>query len=194
MNTTAIKLDARRRLRAMYYATLIGAAALLLSSCAGVTPADYAKATPKLVLEEYFDGEVQAWGMFQDRGGKVVRRFTVSIIGTWENNKGKLVEDFVYDDGEKDRRIWNITRNADGSYTGSADDVIGTAAGTSAGNALNWKYTLALPVDGTVYHVQLNDWMYLVNDDVLINRAVMSKFGFRVGEVLITFKRKERAS
>jgi hypothetical protein len=169
-------------------------AALLVSSCAGVTTSDYANSKPKLVLEEYFNGELQAWGMFLDRGGKVVRRFTVDIKGTWNDNKGELVENFVFDDGEKDQRIWNITRNPDGSYTGAANDVVGPAIGQSEGSAVNWQYTMSLPVDGSVYEVKLNDWMYLVNENVLMNRAVMSKFGFRVGEVVITFKRREQAS
>lgn len=194
MNSNASQFPAHARMRNWLKVSLLLAAAIFLTSCAGVTTADYANAKPKFVLEEYFDGEVEAWGMFQDRGGKVVRRFTVKIIGTWESNNGKLVEDFVYDDGEKDQRIWEISRNSDGSYTGKASDVVGQATGKSEGNALNWHYTLALPVDGTIYHVQLDDWMYLVNKDVLINRAVMSKFGFRVGEVFITFKRKGQNS
>lgn len=194
MNTKIKLFDFPSFLRRRVVITLLIATAIVLSSCAGVTTSDYADAKPKLVLEEYFDGELEAWGMFLDRGGKVVRRFTVDIKGTWNNNNGELVEDFVFDDGEKDRRIWNITRNADGSYTGTADDVVGSAIGQSDGNALNWKYTLSLPFDGNIYEVGLNDWMYLVNKDVLINRAVMSKFGFRVGEVLITFKRKEQSS
>ena len=181
-------------LRAVVATTLLCVAALLVSSCAGVTTSDYANSKPKLVLEEYFNGELQAWGMFLDRGGKVVRRFTVDIKGTWNDNKGELVENFVFDDGEKDQRIWNITRNPDGSYTGAANDVVGPAIGQSEGSAVNWQYTMSLPVDGSVYEVKLNDWMYLVNENVLMNRAVMSKFGFRVGEVVITFKRREQAS
>jgi len=179
--------------RAMVWTAFVFTA-LILSSCAGVTTSDYASTKPKLVLEEYFDGEIQGWGMFLDRGGKVVRRFTVDIKGTWKENNGELVEDFVFSDGETDRRIWKITRNADGSYTGTSGDVVGPAIGQSEGSALNWKYTMSLPFDGTIYEVQLNDWMYLVNRDVMMNRAIMRKFGFRVGEVVITFKRKEQSS
>lgn len=163
----------------------------LLTGCAGVSPEDYRNSTPRLQLDEYFNGVVDAWGMFQDRSGKVVRRFTVVLNGKWTGNRGVLEEDFVYDDGEKQRRVWTIVREGNDRYTGTADDVIGQAEGKAAGNALNWHYTLALPVDGKVYHVKLNDWMYLVNERVMINRAVMSKFGIRLGEVLITFRKRE---
>ena len=76
-----------------------------------------------------------------------------------------------------------IVRNADGN-------VIGQAAGESGGNAFNWKYTLALPVDGRVYHVNFDDWMFLMNENVMLNRAVMSKFGFRLGEVTLSFRKR----
>ena len=67
------------------------------------------------------------------------------------------------------------------------DDVVGAAEGRAAGNALNWRYTLSLPVDGKVYAVQFDDWMYLMSDRVMLNKAAMSKFGFSLGEVTLSF-------
>jgi hypothetical protein len=64
---------------------------------------------------------------------------------------------------------------------------VGVAEGRSAGNALNWRYTLSLPVDGKVYEVQFDDWMYLMDDKVMLNKAVMSKFGIYLGEVTLSF-------
>jgi hypothetical protein len=164
----------------------LGAAALT-AGCAAPQPADYAAETPALDLRRYFNGELTAHGIFTDRSGKVVRRFVVRMVGTWDGDNGVLDEDFVYSDGEKQKRVWRITRLGDGSYTGRADDVIGEATGRAAGNALNWRYTLALPVDGTVYHVQFDDWMYLMDERVMLNKAVMSKFGIRLGEVTLAF-------
>ena len=57
------------------------------------------------------------------------------------------------------------------------------------GNALQWKYTLLLPVDGKTYEVQFDDWMLLMNDEVMLNKSEMRKFGFKLGEVVIAFKR-----
>jgi hypothetical protein len=39
-------------------------------------------------LERCFDGTVDAWGYFQDRGGKVVRCFKVEIQCRWEGDDG----------------------------------------------------------------------------------------------------------
>jgi hypothetical protein len=65
--------------------------------------------------------------------------------------------------------------------------VAGVASGRTAGNAFQWAYTLKLPVDGTVYEVQFDDWMYLMDERVMLNRATMSKFGIRLGEVTLSF-------
>lgn len=165
------------------------AAALAAAGCAGPTPADYAAERPLLDLREYFNGDVTAYGIFTDRSGRVVRRFTVLMKCSWDGDHGVLDEYFAYADGETQRRVWRLKKMPDGRYTGTADDVIGEASGQAAGNAFNWRYTLALPVDGKVYHVQFDDWMYLVDERVMLNTAVMSKFGFRLGEVTLAFTR-----
>jgi len=163
---------------------------VLAAGCAGPEPAQYAAEKPVLDLKTYFNGTIDAWGVFQDRSGKVVRRFTVLMRCSWQGDVGTLDEDFSYSDGTKEKRIWTIRKLADGRYTGTAADVVGEAQGTAAGNALNWKYTLALPVDGRTWHVEFDDWMYLVDERVMLNRATMSKFGVRLGEVLLSFTKR----
>lgn len=150
---------------------------------------DYANTSPRFALEEYFNGELTAHGMVQDRSGKVLRRFTVAMVGTWQGNKGTLEEDFVYDDGEQQRRVWHIEKRADGHYTGTAADVVVPAKGQTQGFALNWRYTLAVPVEGKVWHINFNDWMYQLDEKRVINRAEMTKFGFKVGEVTLWIER-----
>jgi hypothetical protein len=166
------------------------AAAALVAGCAGPVPADYAAEKPVLDLKQYFNGELVAHGIFTDRSGKVARRFTVQMTGTWNGRQGTLDERFTYSDGKTERRVWRLTDEGNGRWTGRADDVVGVAEGISAGNALNWRYTLALPVDGKVYEVQFDDWMYLMDDRVMLNKAVMSKFGFRLGEVTLSFTKR----
>ena len=110
--------------------------------------------------------------------------------GSWNGDDGVLDEDFTYSDGKKERRVWRLKKLPGGRYTGTADDVVGTAQGQAAGNALHWGYTLRLPVDGKVYEVQFDDWMYLMDERVMLNKAVMSKFGIRLGEVTLAFTKK----
>jgi hypothetical protein len=178
-----------RRLAAAGLLALAGATSLGLAGCASPTPADYASQGPLLDLRQYFNGKLLAHGLVTDRSGKVLQRFTVALTGSWVGDTGTLDERFTYADGRQETRVWTIQRGADGRYLGTAADVLGQAQGQAAGNALNWRYTLLLPIDGRTWEVQFDDWMFLVDDKVMLNRAVMSKFGIRVGEVLLSFQR-----
>ena len=176
-------------------ATLATAAlALVLSAtltgCGSQQINDYAAQKPVLELRDYFNGTLDAYGVFTDRSGKVVKRFTVVMKGTWVGDDGVLDEDFSYSDGTVQKRIWRLKRLGNGKYSGTADDVVGTADGQQSGNAFNWTYTMALPVDGKVYEVQFDDWMYLMTDKIMLNKATMSKFGFRLGEVTLSFTKR----
>jgi hypothetical protein len=177
-------------LRSRTFALLLAAAlAAVLVGCAAPRPTDYATEQPVLDLKEYFNGDITAHGIFTDRSGKVVRRFTVLMRCSWQGDDGVLDEAFTYSDGKQERRVWRLKKRPDGRYTGTADDVVGTAEGQAAGNAFQWRYTLRLPVDGKVYDVQFDDWMFLMDRRVMLNRAVMSKFGFRLGEVTLAFSK-----
>jgi len=165
------------------------ACALLLVGCSGMKLDDFAAGTPSLVLEDYFRGRTEAWGVFEDRFGRVRRQFKVDIDGSFDGRELTLVENFVYTDGEQDRRIWRITPLGDGRYEGRADDVVGAATGEVCGNALRWQYDMLLPVGDSTWQVHFDDWMLLQNDGVLINRATVSKFGITLGQVTLFFRR-----
>jgi len=166
------------------------AAALALTGCAGPQIADYAAEKPVLDLREYFNGTLDAYGVFTDRSGKVVKRFTVVMRCSWNGDEGVLDEDFFYSDGTTQKRIWRLKHLGNSRYEGRADDVVGVAQGQTAGNAFRWGYTLALPVDGKVYEVQFDDWMYLMDQRVMLNKAAMSKFGVFLGEVTLSFVKR----
>ena len=180
----------RRHLLGAGAALLAAGTLTTLAGCAAPDIQDYASEKPALDLRDYFNGTIDGYGIFTDRAGKVVRRFTVVMHCTWSGNDGVLDEDFTYADGTRQKRVWRIRRLPDGHYTGQADDVVGTARGTARGNTLRWAYTMALPVDGRVIHVQFDDWMYLMDDRVMLNKAVMRKFGIRLGEVTLAFNKR----
>lgn len=174
--------------RLLLTASLAGAATL--AGCAGPQISDYAGQKPALDLRSYFNGTLDAYGVFTDRSGQVVKRFTVVMRCTWDGDNGVLNEDFVYSDGTTGKRIWRMKHLGNGRYSGTADDVVGEALGETRGNAFRWGYTLALPVDGRVWNVTFDDWMYLMDERVMLNKAVMSKFGVRLGEVTLSFVKR----
>jgi len=169
----------------------LAAAAVLLSllGCAAPGVEHYAQQQPTLDLARYFAGTTKGWGMVQDWRGAVTRRFVVTIEGRFTAEEGVLDETFVWSDGERQKRIWRLKRTGPGLWEGSAEDVVGTAKGEVRGNALRWQYTLKIPLDGQTVEIQFDDWMHLIDQEVLINKARMTKFGLPVGEVTLAFRR-----
>ena len=161
----------------------------LLSCASDMNVKNFENEKPRFVLEDYFDGKTKAWGMFHDRFGNLKRSFKVDITGTLDNDTLTLDEKFIYNDGEKESRIWSIKILGNNKYSGTADDVIGEATGISSGNALNWKYKLNLKVKESTIAVDFDDWMFLQDDNILMNRAEVKKWGLVLGVVSITFKK-----
>ncbi|ABE56641.1 conserved hypothetical protein [Shewanella denitrificans OS217] len=158
---------------------------LLLSACGSAGLDDYKNTSPELKLEQFFEGKLKAYGMVFDRSGKLLRRFEVDLIAHWEGDKGEIKEWFVFDDGEKMTRIWQLVRETNNSYTGTASDILGTARGRTQGSALFWQYEMNIEVDGSTYQISLDDWMYLMDDKRLFNKTDMTKFGVKVGEIIL---------
>ena len=169
---------------------LAALAVLGLAGCASVNVDSYRSDKPVLDLAQYFNGTIDGWGMFQDRSGKILKRFYVKIDAAWTGNQGTLDEHFEFTDGTRENRVWKLVKDGD-RYTGTAGDVVGTATGTAAGNALRWSYVLALPVDGTTWHMDMDDWMVLIDEKTMLNRTAMSKFGVAVGQVTLSFRKRQ---
>lgn len=172
---------------------------IMAASCAPNNVETLAALNPKLSLEEFFEGETVAYGIFEDRFGSLKRQFRVNITGTIDGNRLILDEKFLYQDGEKASRIWTITNLGAGDdgltrYEGSAADIDGKASGTVAGNALNWSYDIDLVTDDGTLAVHFDDWIYQQDEHVAINRAYVSKFGIDIGSVTLVFLRGKAAA
>lgn len=170
-------------------------AALFVAACTGKPSLDDPSLSERqLNLEEFFAGETVAYGQFQDIFGTVRRRFDVTIDGDWDGRTLTLTEDFAYEDGATERRVWTLLKTGPDTWQGSAPGVIGPASGTEKGDAFNWRYTIDLPIpaaDGTVetMRVSFDDWMWLVDEDRVLNRAYVRRFGLDIGEVIIWFEK-----
>ena len=160
---------------------------VLLTSCSDLKPEDYINTEPKIKIEEYFLGDVKAWGIFQNRFGKVERQFTAKMEGSFDGEILTLEEDFSWNDGEKQKRKWKIKKVGDDKYEGTAPDVIGIAKGVSYGSAFKFEYQLLIPFKDKKIKVRFDDWIFKQDDKVAINRAIVSKFGFKVGELTVFF-------
>ena len=174
---------------------MIFAAITALTACTGKPSFDDTSLShQKLNLEEFFVGDLVAYGQFQDFFGTVRRSFVVTIHGDWDGERLRLQEDFVYEDGATEQRIWTLTKTGDDTWMGTALGVIGVASGVEQGNRFNWKYEIDLPIpsaDGTseTMLVMFDDWMWLQTDNRLFNRAYVKRYGVDIGDVIISFEK-----
>ncbi|SHH75940.1 hypothetical protein VA7868_00429 [Vibrio aerogenes CECT 7868] len=164
--------------------------ASVLSGCSAELD-EYQSQSPAFDLFGYFEGETRAWGMVQDYTNKQTRRFYVSLTGTVKGDTLVLDEQFVYDDGEKDTRVWTIERLPDGRYRGKADYIIGVALGQEKGNALRWQYDFLLKYgEGSEMTVSFDDWLYRQDAHHVFNLTSIRKLGIEVATVTLFFRKE----
>jgi len=190
-----ISFSARGMIKKFAHVCLFSGLLLGVISCSSASIEDYQQTTPKLDLATFFDGKLTAAGIVQDFSGKVTRKFTVTMEAHWtdtpQGKQGVINEWFVYDDGEKQTRVWKITDKGNGIYQGTANDILGIAEGESRGSALRWRYDMQLAVDGSEYQVHFDDWMFLVDDQTIINKSDIIKFGVTVAQVTLVIAKQE---
>jgi len=160
---------------------------LLFSSCSEMKPEDYKNTKPEIKIEEYFQGNVKAWGMLQGRSGEVKRQFVADMKGNFDGQKLILDETFIWNDGEKQERRWTIKKVSENRYEGTAPDVVGLAKGVSYGSAFKFEYKLLVPYKDKKIKVKFDDWIFKQDDKTAINKATLTKFGFKVGELTVFF-------
>ncbi len=176
----------------MKKALLVIASCMALVSCSQSLE-KYKNNSPKLELDQFFQGSLVAHGIVQDFSGQVVRSFHAELVATWQGNKGLLDEKFYFNDGEIEYRCWYLTKDGD-SYVGTASDVEGEAKGSVVGNTLNWKYHLNVNTESGIRTLYLDDWLYQIDDSTLINRTDMSFYGIDVAELTLSITKRPEQS
>ena len=161
----------------------------LLTNCVGnqMKPTDFKDQKPRLIIEDYLSGKVKAWGLLQDRSGKVTRQFSAELNGKWDGKQLILDEEFNWNDGEVQKRQWQITKLDEHNYEGTAGDVVGKAKGYSYGPAFKFEYVLLVPIKGNEVKITFDDWIFMQDEKAAINRATMTKFGIKVAELTVMF-------
>ncbi|WP_241505950.1 DUF3833 domain-containing protein [Parahaliea mediterranea] len=171
------------------------ACGLMITGCTSPDVGRHAGSTPALQLEQFFDGPLTAHGVVKNWRGDVIRTFNADIKAYWREGVGTLEEDFVFDDGEAQRRVWTLTpdgHDASGHqrYIGTAGDVVGDSQARLAGNALFMEYVLRIPYNQSTLDLTIDDRMYLVSPSVIVNESTMKKFGLTVGRILLVIERR----
>ena len=173
---------------ALFLAALV--LCVLSAGCGSLAPAQFASAVPPFEPDRFFEGPVRSWGVIETRSGKPKSRLRADLNGVREGNGVVITQDFTYEDGRTQRRVWKIHRIDEHRYGAEADDVIGPAVGEAYGNAFHWKYTLQLRPGNRLSRVRMEHWMYLLGDgQTMLNRVVIRKFGVIVGQTTEYFQK-----
>lgn len=148
----------------------------------------------KLVLEDFFRGRLVAEGVFRNTRDNTSRGLEVKMHGTWDGTTLTLVEDFVFSDGEKDRKTWRFTKVAEGVYRGTREDVIGEADVRQAGDDVRLTYTARVKTkEGSSYDIRFDDLLRLTDRRTVLNTATLKAFWFfPVGEVELVIRKLGR--
>ena len=145
-------------------------------------------------LLSWLEGRSLAQGVFEDRKGRVRRRFTVEMNGRPDGHTLHLHERFVFDDGERQERTWHLTRAADGSFTGRAEDSVSEAHGRFAEGVAYLSSVLKLRIGKRSVALHFDDAFYEAGPGLVLNRSTMSKWGIRLGQILIQFRKDDQRS
>lgn len=150
----------------------------------------FAEAGEAFTMEEYFNGQTVAKGVFVSKIAKTRREFDVRITGTFDGAVLTLREDFVFADGEIDQKTWVFKKSDGNTYVGTREDLVGTTLLTFKDNVAHFEYDVLLPRAGKKpVKVHFDDKMILRKDGILLNRARVSKFGLPIGKVAVNFAR-----
>lgn len=173
------------------------ALALTLGACATMPaarpPADgeTLRASPRdVVMERDFAGRTYARGVFTNGLTGSKRPFSVTLDGRWNGKVLTLREAFVYDDGERDVKTWQLTRTGPGTYTGTREDVVGEAVVYTQGDIVRLGYDIDLPTSSGAVRLRFEDVIERRGDGTIVNRAIVSKFGLPIGDVDLVFGRR----
>jgi hypothetical protein len=165
---------------------LVASALSLLGGCASTPRIALQPAEPPLVMEEFFAGVSDGEGVFVNSWSGTERRFRVVIAGFWDGKELTLVEDFDYADGEKDRKTWRLKSQGPHAFTGTREDVIGQARVWTEDKRVRLEYSVKLGG----WTVDFSDILALRSDGSLLNRAIVAKWGFRIGRVELVLRKR----
>ena len=142
-------------------------------------------------IRKVLEGNMVAEGMVYGISGRLSSTFTAQFLGNWANNEGSFIENFQFSTGKNQIRKWSLTIDTNGKIIGTADDIIGKAVGQQYGSAVKLSYRLKLSDDLGGHVIKVIDWMHLLENDTIFNRSEFRKFGFKVGELVATFRKEK---
>ena len=152
-------------------------------------PQQFSEGSPRFIPEQYFLGKTKGTGQFWDRFSNLKLNFTAELEGSWDGKILSLKEILRYDSGEVVNRVYEITKINDNLYEIRCPDLDGVGKIESYGNTLKWSYYLKQKIGARLITLYFDDWMFLRDDNIILNRAFGHKWGFDIGEVFMSVQK-----
>jgi len=163
---------------------------VLLWGCGSMNIHDFEGKEPRFLPEEYFEGRLRGHGVFFDRFNDLRRSFVIDLEGTVEGDLVLLKEHLKYDDGEEIHRTYKIRKVNEHNYVATSESgLVGEANITSYGNALQWRYNYSQKIGNRNWVLRFDDWMFLQNEELVLNRARVTKWGINVGDLFMSISK-----
>lgn len=157
------------------------AAPLLAAGCA--TRPDAPETAGPLTLRDVFLGEVRGRGLFRVDLTGAERRFTARLHGRMQGEQLIVAEDFTYDDGQTGRLTWVFEPLGRGRWSGRREDTVGLAEVVEEGETIRLDYTADFESLEGVTRLAFSDVIYRAPGGLVINEAIVRRWGIPVGRV-----------
>jgi len=178
--------------RRLFLAGGIVLGGLALTSCASRPAAPKAPAAP-LTLVDAFSGRATGVGEFKVWLTGDERRFTALLNGTVTGQTGArrltVVEDFIYDDGDKNRLTWVFDEVGAGRWSGKREDTVGVAEVIEKDGVIRLTYTADFVSPSGTTRLGFSDVIYDAGGGLMINDAIVTRWGLPVAKVQFKIQR-----
>jgi hypothetical protein len=163
---------------------------LILAACAHTPPSPPLEGRKPMTLASAFQGTVVGNGVFRVPLTGLERRFHAVLRGQLRGNTLTVVEDFVYEDGEKERLTWRFTRTSPSTWTGIREDTVGVANVVEDGQEVRLTYTADIRSKGSTTRLSFADVLTQRKDGTILNEAIATRFGVPIGNIYLEMKRR----
>jgi len=143
-----------------------------------------------LTLTEVFLGEVRGRGVFRVDLTGTERRFSARLHGWMQDDRLIVAEDFTYDDGQTGRLTWVFDPAGPGRWTGRREDTVGLAQVVEEGETIRLDYTADFESLDGVTRLAFSDVIYRAPGGLVINEAIVRRWGLPVGRVRFEMTRE----
>jgi hypothetical protein len=164
--------------------------AALLSGCSAPLPPEaFADTTPAFDPLTFWTGRTTSWGVIENRNGAPAAIVTTSTVATPDGPDALNMTQHVLTGGQDTTRTWHMRRLGNNHFQATANDMVGVAQGTASGRTFHW--TWATHPNNPATNLTMEQWMYLADNNTLMNRTIITKLGIRLAEVTEQFIRQE---